>query len=231
MTFLASVTFENVDSVELNTIESKEVSIVGMEMSLSGVTAKEIEIESIAGKSISSRRALTLGSLSSAIAATVQYSTNVTYKFSVILESLGYDVTSASSAYHQITDEITSSVINGNLQQNLKAAGVIAGVNTFSSLTITSLPHYTSPVLTTIETASPSSLPTSISQRNSGGGGNNGGHVPTPVFYVLGGVGGLALIFLGLLMTLKGKQRQKKRGTERVSEIETRGSEKNPMGF
>jgi hypothetical protein len=238
MTFLANLIFGNVNSMEMNSMEAMDVSVVGMELSLSGVTANEIEIESVTGsrrRLLSSRGGLVFGSHSSSsstAAATAQYSSNVTYKFSVILESLGYDLSSASSAYLQITEEITAAVRDGNLQQNIKATGMAAGVDTFASLTITSLPQYSTAVYMTLETASPSSLPTSLDQKNSGSGGgdNKSAAVPTPVFYVIGGVGGLALILLVLLMALKRKQRQMKRGIVRVSEIEARVSD-NPLGL
>lgn len=225
MTFFATLVFGNVNSFEMNTIQSIDVSIVGMEMSLSGVTANEIEIESVVGsESVTSRRGL--GSLFSS--TDQQYSSNVTYKFSVILESLGFDLNSASSAYLQITDEITSSVVNGNLQQNIKATGITVGVNAFASLSIASTPVYSTAVFTVLQTTSPSSFPTSIHKNNSAGDNKNG-NIPTPVLYALGLVGGVALITLALLIAAKRKQ-QMKRGIGRVSEIETPVSE-NPLGL
>lgn len=210
MTFLTTIVFNNVDTLDMETIESQMVAIIGMEMSLSGVPVDDITINNVVdGNAALERRYL----------GTTEDVTNVTYKFSIVLETLGYDQSSGSSAYTQITNEIDSAVADGNLQRNLIAAGETAGIVTFSGLTITTQPQYTTAVFDSLETAMPTPSPTTVDHSNGNSGRSN---VPATVFYALGSVVALALVGLGILMVMKRNHKSETFGSN--IEIETRNT-------
>jgi hypothetical protein len=229
MTFLAALVFNNVNSIEMSTGESQEVAIVSMEMSISGVTASEIKIEKVVdGVSDITTTTSSLHALrSTPLSPQTLSASNVTYKFSVILEALGYDATSSSTAYLQLTEAITSAVVDGRLEENLRVVGVKVAVTTFSSVTIPSPPRYSNPVVTSLSLP-PSLSPSSEHRTDSG---DDDDQSPQPLhlaLYILGGVLGMSFLALGGLMTLK---RQKRIVRENQSkEIETRTTlTENPL--
>jgi hypothetical protein len=228
MTFLAVLVFKNVNVFEMSTLESQDVAIVGMEMSVSGVTANDITIERVADGDAAATTLLSVaGPLRSSLSA--QTASNVTYKFSVVLESLGYDSLSSSSAYLQLTEAITSAVADGRLEHNLRAVGAKAASSTFSSVSISSPPKYSTAVVTPkTDSSSPSSSPSSDHSKDSSGA--NDDESPRPLhlaLYIIGGIIGVSLLALGGLMALNRRRRTAK---EQSYEIETRTTfSENPM--
>lgn len=213
MTFYTTIVFNNVNVADMETIESQGVAIAGMEMSISSVAAEDITISNIVDNAASMARKY-INPLSS--------STKVTYKFSVILETLGYDQSSGSAAYTQLTSEIDTAVADGSLQKSLMVVGETVGIITFSSLTITTPAQSTIAVFTPLVTASPTPFPTSLQQSNGNSSNKENDTVPTMVFYILGAVVAIALVSLAALMITKSNQRREKSNPS--IEIETRNT-------
>lgn len=175
MTFTTDSTFDGVSPTEMqNDQNAQDAAIVAMSMSISGVPADQISIESITGSdsrrnlgfSLSTTRSNLKGSARSNAHHNekIEFQTAqavVNYKITATLEALGFSESTSDLAYQQLTNQISSSVATGQFQQNLKAAGTTKGLTTFQNAEVTKQPTYTAPQVTVLISAPPTSQPTS----------------------------------------------------------------------
>jgi len=216
MSFSSSNTFDGVSPSEMDTATSRSAAIAAMAMSISGVPADQITIESITGSE--ARRSLDLSfSLNSGHSKThhehedirVQVaSANVVYKINAVLEALGYSESSSSAAYSSLTNQISTSVVSGQFQQNLKAAGESAGVQTFKHAEVTKIPSYSTPELVLLVTSPPTGLPTGQPTRRKSSSSAPDDDVAPIAGGVIGGFFALLLIALVIYYCFNQARRQ-----------------------
>ena len=116
-------------------------ALVAMSLAVPRLSVNQMEILEVT--SSQSQRRLDISIDRSQLQGSHLKLSDVTYELNVTLESFGYSFRTADSAYAQITDQITSAVVTGKFQEDLKAAGQTAGVTTFANVVVNESPMYT----------------------------------------------------------------------------------------
>lgn len=212
MTFIAEFIFNNVDPIEMKQTTSINVAITTLSVSISGIPANQIKI--IEKNDITSNQVNDIS---------LSVNSIINYEITVILESLGYNADSASTAYDHLITEITESVVSGSFQQNLRALGYTTDITTFQNAIISTIPTYSSPIIINIETYLPTILPTISSNNNEKSNSNNNNKQNKEISSIIGGIIGGFIGLIIVILIIKYTWNNNKKNKNNI-EIETRNT-------
>jgi len=208
-------TFDGVSPSALSSdTNALDAAIAAMSLAVSGVPADQISILQVTGSesrrldlSLAYSQSSHLKGSSSAPRHDVSMqavSSNILYQLNATLEALGFSESSSDDAYSQLTSEISSSIVSGKFQQDLKASGQTSGVNTFTAAEVNKVPDYGAPTLILKVTSPPTSLPTGQpttppptsqpTRHKKGNSADDDGNVGAIAGGVIGGFIGLVII-------------------------------------